>query len=141
MSYDKYIGMKFTETGKFPPNSGITGVDDDLEEWEEQSYCVESVNGEWEFSLSKDNIIETIFIFPNNGGKLIHGIKGSWSRKEVLNKLGTPESSGEKIDDEILGKKGAWDRFNMKKYYLHIEYNYAGSAIEQQTIMLPHVVP
>lgn len=133
--------MKFTETDDFPPNSGITGVYDDLEEGEEQSYCVESVNGEWEFSLSNDNIIETIFIFPNNGGKLIHGIKNNWSRKEVLKKLGTPESSGEKIDDEFLGEMGAWDRFNMKNYFFHIEYNYAGSCIEKQTLMLPHVVP
>lgn len=139
MNYKKYLGIKFSSSGDFPPNSGILEIFDDLEEGDEQEYYVEGSNDEWQFLISKEQIIETIFIYPENGGILIGGIKSNWSRKEVFSKLGVPESSGEESDSPLLGKSGAWDRYKMPNHYLHIEYNIQGNGIKVQTLMLPHV--
>lgn len=141
MNLDIYLGMKFSASDEFPPNTGILEVFEDLEEGDQQEYYIEGKNGEWQFLLSEDSIITTIFIFPHKGGPLINGVGSNWTRKDVINKLGNPESSGEITDSPFLGKKGAWDRFYLQDYYLHIEYTLDGKGIEKQTLMLPEVVP
>ena len=62
-------------------------------------------------------------------------------REEILDRLGAPSKSGEKINDPILGKSGAWDRFAHTDGTIHVEYTIDGSEISMITLMRGDVVP
>jgi len=65
----------------------------------------------------------------------------SLTRAEVLSRLGTPEKSGKKSHDPILGDKGAWDRFTVPQGAIHIQYQCDGPGIARITLMRSDVVP
>jgi len=63
------------------------------------------------------------------------------SRNQVLNRWGTPEKSGPKRVDPILGAYGAWDRFSLDGYAIHIEFCKDKDEIRRITLMRKDMVP
>jgi hypothetical protein len=74
-------------------------------------------------------------------GFILSEIPFTLGRKEVLDRLGVPSKSGEKISDPILGECGAWDRFVRSNFTIHVEYSADVDAINMITLMRSDVVP
>lgn len=90
---------------------------------------------------AKDQIA-TIFLSSSEGwNDSLFDIPLSLTGAEVSSRLGTPEKSGKKHHDPILGKKGAWDRFTVPQGAIHIQYQFDGPGIARITLMRRDVVP
>ena len=92
----------------------------------------------------RDDKISVIFLradYHNNLDEELFKIPFFWARKQVLDHFGTPSKSGEKISDPILGEYGAWDRFELPTYTVHIEYRTDRDEIKRITVMSNEAVP
>lgn len=91
-----------------------------------------------------DEKIQTIFLHPRElvdfDVELID-VPVSSTRREVLDRLGTPSKSGSPRKSEILGEYGAWDRYDWPDYSLHVQYRTDADQIEMITLMRHDVVP
>ena len=65
----------------------------------------------------------------------------SWSRQNVIDRLGKPLKSGGLLNDPILGEFGPWDRFSDKDCYIHIEYRLDSDVIKKVTLMRADTAP
>lgn len=65
----------------------------------------------------------------------------SWGRQMVLEYFGSPSKSGNKLSDPVLGDFGAWDRFTLPKYTVHVEYRIESEGIKRITLMCADAVP
>lgn len=135
------IGRSFSDVEQSLEHSGVGGVLDDLEEGEEQYYSVSAVDSSWEISLGENQLIETIFIHNPDRFALHTGITSTTSNLEIEKRYGKPTSSGPQSEIELLGMYGCWERYDMKKYSIHIQHEVDSIAIKQVTIMLPEVAP
>ena len=91
-----------------------------------------------------DEKINTIFLSPDSLSGFdenLLDVAFSWSRRQVLEHLGTPSKSGEKMNDPILGEYGAWDRFALPGYAVHVEYQINFDGIQKITLMREDAVP
>jgi hypothetical protein len=85
----------------------------------------------------KENI-SAIFIDIGNFNGVYDGLLGvsfSWNRHQLLEHFGAPAKSGRKMSDPILGDYGAWDRFAMLNYSVHIEYETSSEGIKKITFI------
>ena len=141
MSPLEILGRPFDQVKDQFPNSGILEVYDCLADGDEQEYYVTGPDHLWEFLLDKNSAIRTIFLYTANGHKGFDGIHHLSKQDEVLEKYGAPHKSGEEKEISILGKKGAWERYEYPTYVLHIEHSVGADTVEKITIMLPCVAP
>lgn len=65
----------------------------------------------------------------------------SYGRERVLSRFGKPSKSGDEKSHPILGDYGAWDRFFLQSYTIHIEYQINSDFIRRITFMKEDAVP
>ena len=92
--------------------------------------------------------IETLFLFvlPSEGfeafrGTLIGGLTSQASRDEVRTQLGLPSHSKEAQTLPILGRKGAWDRYDSERICIHFEYTEPDERLRMVTVMAADTAP
>jgi hypothetical protein len=89
-----------------------------------------------------DETVAVIFIHREEcDGFILSEIPFTLGRKEVLDHLGMPSKSGEKIFDPILGEYGPRDLFVHPRFAVHVEYQADTDAINMITLMRSDVVP
>jgi hypothetical protein len=66
-------------------------------------------------------------------GDLPRDLSFEMTRSEVRQILGSPRRQGEEGSVPFLGKKPAWDSFDLGKTRLHIEYAFGANAIQMLT--------
>jgi hypothetical protein len=88
--------------------------------------------------------VNTIFIYANGDRRFADGVEDfpfDLSRGEVLSRLGSPEKSGERHVDPILGEYGPWDRFVRSGYVIHVQYHFSDDQVCMITLMRDDVAP
>jgi len=92
--------------------------------------------------------VNTLFVFlvPTDEyqpftGLLTAGLSASSTRANVRRALGKPSHSGEAQTLPILGRKGAWDRYDQGSLCVHFEYTDPGERVRQITVMAAHAAP
>jgi len=94
-----------------------------------------------ELRCDRHDNVSSIFLYSNGFDENLLDAPFSSSRKQVIEFLGTPSKSGEKITDPILGEYGPWDRFARLGHTIHVEYRADADRIKMITLMRPDVVP
>jgi hypothetical protein len=97
-----------------------------------------------DFSCDENEIINTIFLHSDNDRCFNEGLLDvpfSLNREQVIDRLGSPSKSGDRITHPILGEFGAWDRFARPDYSIHIEYKVNVDLVKRITLMRADVVP
>ncbi len=129
-----YLGSHVSELLAIPAFCGwkITrSLDEDLptkEVWYEfEGHGVEVI-------CDDDERIRTIFLH-RGGGEALSEVPFSLTRREVLERFGTPSKSGEAARIPALGDRGAWDRFALPVGSIHVQYRLDRDEIEMITLM------
>jgi hypothetical protein len=133
---------------------GVVGADElvastepDLEEGElPRSYLSCPSKG---YLLSHtDGRVSTLFIFlvPTDEHQafvapIMAGLSAASTRSSVRQALGKPSRSGEARSVPILGRKGAWDRYDHVSLCVHFEYTEPDERIRQITVMSADIAP
>lgn len=97
-----------------------------------------------ELRCDDDEKVSVIFLQFDEMERFDTGLDGlpfSWTRKQVMDRFGTPSKSGEKSSHPILGLYGAWDRFAMPNYTIRFEYNMDSVGVRKITLMRNDIVP
>jgi hypothetical protein len=122
-------------------------ADPDLEEGETLRRHVSNGADGYEL-LDADGRIVALFVyvvplgdFSAFRGALISGLSANSSRRDVLNLFGSPPISGQAETIPILGRQGAWDRYDSDQVCLHFEYTEPDERLRQITIMAPDFAP
>ncbi len=88
--------------------------------------------------------VGTIFLYFDDdrtfAGEL-SDVPAAMTRRDVIAKFGEPAKSGEGIDDPVLGRTGAWDRFDKGDHLLHLEYDVDVGVVSKITLMRPDMAP
>jgi hypothetical protein len=128
-------------------NAVIESTEPDLEEGEPpRSYLSCPAGG---YSLSHtDGRINTLFVFlvatdeyQPFSAQLIAGLSRCSKRPDVRSSLGSPDRKGEAQWLPILGRKGAWDRYNRGALCIHFEYTEPEERVRQITVMTADTAP
>lgn len=135
------LGKQFDQVKHLTPNTGLLEVYDSLEEGDEQEYYFAGQDRSWECLLDKTNAVKTIFLYVADGYREFDGIHHLTKREEILKKYGEPAKSGKEMEISILGKKGAWERYDYSTYVMHIEHSFGVDEVQKITLMLPSVAP
>lgn len=137
MNFENLLGQKLKDT-QIAKSSYQTERSEANDGW-----CVMAQDQSYELLLNEEERIRTIFLYPQKGTESfpMYGFTTQTSREEVRQKLGTPTSQGEEQRISILGKNGAYDRFDNPQRCLHIEYTLGQPKIKMITLMLPEVAP
>jgi hypothetical protein len=92
--------------------------------------------------------INTLFVFlvPTDeyeafSSELIAGLTRSSTRTDVRRTFGLPALSGEAQVVPMLGRKGAWDRYNQASLCVHFEYTEPEERVRQITVMTADTAP
>ncbi|TSE12930.1 hypothetical protein C1D09_006590 [Mesorhizobium intechi] len=85
--------------------------------------------------------INSIFIDADNFDQVFFEVLFSSRRKEIQNIFGTPTRSGAAHIHSILGEYGPWDRFDVPRHSIHIEYRPHVDKIKRVTLMRAGVAP
>ena len=97
-----------------------------------------------DFVCDEHDKVNTIFLYFDKFRSFkesIQDLPSSTSRREVIARLGSPSKSGGRINDPILGKYGAWDRFTRPGYAIHVEYRLDVEIINKITLIRADVIP
>lgn len=124
-----------------------SSTEEDLEEGEPVRSHLSSPDGGYEFSHTLGRL-NTLFVYVRAKGKfaafrgsLIQGLAAESTRADVRRTLGSPSRSCEAMSHRILGRYGAWDRFDSKDLCLHFQYTEPAEEIEQITVMTADAAP
>jgi hypothetical protein len=135
-----YLGADVNELLRSPPFSGwevTRSVERDLpktEVWYEfEGHGVEVI-------CDEADRIQTIFLHQG-AGEALSDVPFSLSRREVLERYGSPSKSGGISRIPVLGDRGAWDRFALRGATIHFQYRLDRDEIDMITLMCPHVAP
>jgi hypothetical protein len=131
------LGKKFNEVEGAFSNTGVLEAYDVLEEGDEQEYYVSAPDDSWQLLLDPDNTIKTIFLFLGNGYNNFNSITSSTTPSEIVKMHGEPSSKGKTHEIPLIGKVGAWERYEFSEYVLHIEHSMVKGTVEKITLMLP----
>lgn len=91
-----------------------------------------------------DHLVRTIIIYASSERmftKALVDLPLDSTRDQVITWLGQPEKSGPQSQSPLLGRNGAWDRFAMPTYSIHVAYRPDSDQIEKITLMRADVVP
>lgn len=97
-----------------------------------------------EFRCDGQGRISSIFVHADDFDGFKDGLLDvslSWDRSRVLERFGPPSKSGERLSDPVLGEYGAWDRFTLPGYVVHVEYGVDRDEIKRLTLMREESVP
>jgi hypothetical protein len=81
---------------------------------------------------------EGFVAFP---GPLPGGLARGATRRQVLERFGLPERSGEATTIAGLGPQGAWDRFAVGDVRIHFQYTAVGELVQLVSVMAADVAP
>jgi len=84
--------------------------------------------------------VQTVFVHRGQGESLVD-FPFAMGRRQVLERLGTPEKSGRAGQIPVLGNFGAWDLFRLPRFSLHVQYRVDRDEIDMITLMVPDAVP
>lgn len=136
------LGKNFQQVQNILEHNGIEAIHDNLEDGEEQQYCVSAKNKTWEIHLGENNRIETIFLYLNCDRSGILGITKLMNSTDIIELLGEPTQSGEKVFIKVLDREyGSWERYDFDNYCIHIEHTLDNRGVKQITVMLPDIAP
>lgn len=133
------LGKQFDSISSEIKCSGVLEVfeDHDPEEGTPQEYYVSASDESWEFSLDRENRISAIFLYLSNGYESFNEISHKTTKEDVLNKFGEPDHQGIEKELAFLGRKGAWESYNLGSYVMHIEHTVGQDTIDKITLSLP----
>lgn len=97
-----------------------------------------------DFVCDEEDKVSSIFLYSDESRCFKEGVQDlplTSSRREVIDRLGSPSKSGGRISDPILGEYGSWDRFTRLGYVIHVEYRLNADVINKITLMRGDVVP
>lgn len=135
------LGKRLVDVSTQFANMEIKELHDNLEEAEEQEFFVSAPDESWEFHLGKDNTITTIFLFLTKGFGEFDGVNQFTTRDEILKKYGSPTKYSQEKTIPILGKVGAWERYDYENYVLHFSHCVNSDKIDKISFMLPNPAP
>lgn len=136
----RYLGKSATDLLASAPFSSWVfskSIDDDLAEMR-INYSCESEN--FDFVCDSDDRITTIFLTSALFAYQEIDLPTGSSRNDVIAAFGKPSRCGQPSNDPILGEYGAWDRYDLVNYSLHIEYRVYVDQVKMVTLMIPSVV-
>ena len=125
----------------------IASTEPDLEEGElPRSYLSCPASG---YLLSHaGGRVNTLFVFlvPTDeyqafSAPLTAGLSSSSTRADVRRVFGVPALSGEAKTLPVLGRKGAWDRYEQGALCVHFEYTDPEGRVRQITVMTADTAP
>ena len=135
-----YLGAHVSDLLGIPPFSGwevTRSTEADLpkiEVWYEfKGHGVEVI-------CDEDERIRTIFLHRGDGEALSE-VAFSLSRREVLERYGSPSKSGAPVQFPGLSDRGAWDRFTLPTASIHFQYLLDRDEIDMITLMRHDAVP
>ena len=134
MDASRLIGKKFEDCQSELGLSSIEFRDVGLEKSTESEYSVLSNNGEWELILDSGNRISTIFLFMKKGHQGVLGITSRMTKKDIVSKFGRPLEEADAKYLDGLGEYGAWEKYDMEKYILHIQHDKEEVGVKQITL-------
>jgi hypothetical protein len=92
--------------------------------------------------------VNTLFVFltPTDeyrafSSQLTVGLSTSSTRADVRRALGLPARSGEAQTLPVVGRKGAWDRYDQGSLCMHFEYTEPEERERQITVMAADTAP
>lgn len=137
----KYLGKRASALLEILPYSSWEferTADDDL-----PSRPIDYVCEEEGFSINcdGDDRIQSIFLTSAHLIQKELDLPLQCERCNVLASFGLPSKSGEPSTHRILGKYGAWDRYDDKYHSIHIEYLPDIDRIKMVTLMRFDAVP
>jgi hypothetical protein len=124
MKFEKIIGQKFEQISSNLESFEIENneFELELEEGLEERYFVTAKNGLFEMILSKEKIVNTIFIYPDENGVFnFQDCIVKMGKNEILKRFGKPDKLGGPISNSIIGESGGFHRFDRDLSY-HFEY-------------------
>lgn len=103
-----------------------------------------SVDGGMDVLADRRDTVGTIFLYFDDdrtfAGEL-SDVPSEMTRLDVIAKFGEPSKTGDGIDDPILGRSGAWDRFDRGDHLLHFEYDVDAGVVSKITMMRHDMAP
>ncbi len=125
----------------------IASTEPDLEEGELPRSYLSCPTGGYLLSHTAGRV-NTLFVFlvPTDEyrafvAQLIAGLSCSSTRADVRHTLGLPARAGEAQTLPVLGRKGAWDRYDQGPLCVHFEYTEPEERIRQFTVMTADIAP
>ena len=134
MNPEKVIGKKLSEISGSLKYSEIHDSNLGLE-GELPDYYITADDETWEISLGEDYIVKTIFLYLNRGYREFKNISASTTREEVYRQFGKPKKECGESEHPILGKYGAWEKYEFDRYSVHIEHELDHDSVKMITIM------
>ena len=136
MNWLELLGNKFDDV-----KEGLDHCEPEIYNESVGEYSVAAKDNSWEFILSENGYIITIFIYPESAKKLPENLNKDYTLQQVTEILGDPDRSGKRFDDEFIGKQGAWIRYSRENHCLHIQEKFDEEGIKLITLMTPEAVP
>jgi hypothetical protein len=125
----------------------IASTEPDLEEGELPRSYLSCPAGGYLLSHTGGRI-NTLFVFlvPTDeyrafSAPVMTGLSRSSTRADVTLVFGVPARSGEAKTLPVLGRKGAWDRYERGALCVHFEYTEPEGRVRQITVMTADTAP
>lgn len=136
MNFEKYLGASVETVRAKLPDHSMEETYDHLEDGDEQEYFLCGIDKSWEIPIPRSGKIETIFLYLSDAFTEYHGISQNMTKEQVVSIFGKPIWSGEPSTHGMLEDKGAWEKYQLENYFLHIEHvkNYEG--VKMITLMV-----
>lgn len=90
---------------------------------------------------SGDKLLSVFFKYQVADLEWATGIPRDAGRSDVIHKYGPPRKSGEPKAIPVLGKQGAWDRWDFGEYSMHVQYAHDEDKVMLVTLMHPSALP
>ncbi len=136
----QYLGADVNSLLRIPPFSGWDVTKSTEQDLPKKEVWYEFEGHGIEVICDEADRIQTIFLHRGDGEALSE-IPFSASRREVLERYGSPSKSGEPARIPVLGDRGSWDRFTLPGAAIHVQYRLDRDEIEMITLMHPDTVP
>jgi hypothetical protein len=125
----------------------ISSSDPDLEEGEAIRSYLSRRPGGYQL-IHTDGRIRTLFVFlvPPDGyqqfcGSLVRGLSLLSTRSDVRKAFGKPDHHGKAQTIPVLGRRGAWDRFDQGPLCWHFQNTEPEERLRQITVMSADTAP
>lgn len=137
MSPIQYLEADFDRLGFSPDSYTEENRRWLADEGEVPDFAVQLKDKSLEFILNSARVVTTVFVRNESDIEQLLGVQRSDQMTEAVTKiLGRPDTSGSETSVPILGKKGAWLRYDYPKYSMHIQKAVGVDAVEMVTLMV-----
>lgn len=136
------LGRQFDELGYAPAD-----YVEEFRVWQanegmQPDWTVELRDGSMDFLLTESRKVKTVFVHSVAAISSLVGIDADKaSVADVIAKFGSATRGGEETKIPVLGKKGAWLRYDKPNEVVHLEFRLGGTGIHMLTLMTPSDAP